>query len=78
MTMVTDRKSGQKVSGRAILRDLITLTLKAALRSIQYRRTVRALRRLDDRGLRDIGLTRTSEGYRLAPDELGRKRRPQD
>ncbi|MEP0234589.1 MAG: DUF1127 domain-containing protein [Parasphingorhabdus sp.] len=74
MTMVTDRIYRQKAASRSLPLTLLVLIGRQIREVLEYRRTIRALRRLDDRGLRDIGVTRTARGFEMMPDELRRRR----
>ncbi|MBS8262378.1 DUF1127 domain-containing protein [Roseibium polysiphoniae] len=74
MTMATDRIYRQKAASRGLPLTLLVLLGRRIREVLEHRRTIRALQRLDDRGLRDIGVTRTAMGFEMMPDELRRQR----
>lgn len=63
MVMVTDTVFRQRAARRGIVLQVLNGILQALFRWHQRRKTERALARLNDRDLQDIGLTRTSTGY---------------
>lgn len=71
MSIAFDRRNRRVASVRTLLFYLIRSLMTHIRRELSYRKTMRALQRLDDKGLRDIGLHRTSIGYEriAAPDE---------
>ncbi len=75
MTLAADTIYRRKAASRGRLFSLMVLFARAAAGVLQRRRTMKALNRLSDRGLRDIGLVRTSCGYEFLPDELSWKHR---
>ncbi|WP_417688259.1 DUF1127 domain-containing protein [Roseibium sp.] len=68
MAMTFDRNYRYRADGRGLLIWLATGFANAIRREWEYRRTMRALHVLDDRGLKDIGLVRTSVGYERISD----------
>lgn len=69
MTIVLGTNSREAASRRRIFLSLAQRIWAAAYRYYRRRATERALSRLDDHVLKDIGLTRTATGYEFIVPE---------
>ncbi len=72
MTAEADSVFRQKAFSRGLILQLLMGCVEWCRQELAYCRTMRALSQLDERGLRDIGLQRTIDGYEWVRDP-GRK-----
>ena len=67
MTLTLETSFGRRLRRRSIVVQMLQALAGALHRAHRRRVTEKALSRLNDRELADIGLTRTSLGYVLVP-----------
>ncbi|WP_346900515.1 DUF1127 domain-containing protein [uncultured Roseibium sp.] len=67
MTLTLETTFGRRHRGRSLVIRVLQAITTALYRAHRRRVTEKALSKLDDRELEDIGVTRTSRGYILAP-----------
>ena len=67
MAMTLETAFGRRLRGRSIVIRMLQAITAALYRAHRRRVTEKALGRLSDRELEDIGVSRTSRGYILAP-----------
>ncbi|WP_417671679.1 DUF1127 domain-containing protein [Roseibium sp.] len=62
MAMAADRSYSAKAASRGVFVRILIPIWTALYQHWRYRQTIKSLGRLDDRTLKDIGLTRTAAG----------------
>lgn len=67
MTLTLETTFGRRQRGRSLVIRMLQAITTALYRAHRRRVTEKALSQLSDRDLEDIGVTRTSRGYILAP-----------
>ena len=67
MAMTLETTFGRRLRGRSIIIRALQAITTALYRAHRRRVTEKALSKLNDRELADIGVTRTSLGYIMAP-----------